>query len=511
VLEHGCGLRRGATVTAGKNGNGWQDSSGVRRLVILPLLALAIAAACSDDNGGGRGDAKGDSGELPASAGPATDAELPTSIAPPPAGNGVPSSSAGVAGAPGAVDLAAHGYVEEEFIVSGTANVYRYGADGAVEVDREGVPYATRILMRRPQSPRRFSGNVHVETSHPQYGFNVVWSQTFDYLLANGDAYVSITTRRTNNGSSAIEGLEAFDPVRYAPLDFTEDGLNWDIIGQVGRLLKTETPDNPLRDFDVERLYASGWSGGGALLLLFISDGFHDRARMPDGAPIFDGYLVGEPSPYPRINSTAAELPESDERQQVQPRDVPAISLHTHPQEEYRRRPDGNGPNDRYRVYEVAGGAHGDIRALGGISDLDCTYEVSRFPMHHLFKSTLERLDAWAAHDETPPRSKRLTLDGDGSVTLDQHGNPRGGVRTTYVEVPTARYVAEAGGGLVCGRLLGGGQEPFPPEKLASLYKSHDDYVRKVTRLVQRFQREGWLLPADARAVREEAVRSDIP
>ena len=65
----------------------------------------------------------------------------------------------------------------------------------AQPVDREGVPYATRILIRRPQSPRRFSGNVHVETSHPQYGFNVVWSQTFDYLLANGDAYVSITTR----------------------------------------------------------------------------------------------------------------------------------------------------------------------------------------------------------------------------------------------------------------------------------------------------------------------------
>jgi hypothetical protein len=447
---------------------------------------------------------------VPASAGSATDAELPTSVTSPPAGNGVPFSSASVAGAAGAVDLAAQGYVEEELIVSGAANVYRYGADGAVEVERGGVPYATRILIRRPQSPRRFSGNVHVETSHPQLGVNVLWSQTFEYLLANGDAYVSIATRRSNNGSSAIEGMQSFDPVRYATLDFTEDGLNWDIIGQVGRLLKTETPDNPLRDFDVERMYASGWSGGGALLLLYISDGFHDRARMPNGAPIFDGYLVGEPSGYPRINSMAAELPESDERQEVQSRDVPAISLHTHPQEEYRRRPDGNRSNDRYRVYEVAGAAHADIRVIGG--DLGCTYEVSRFPMHHLFKSTMERLDAWAARDETPPRSKRLTLDRDGSVKLDDNGNPLGGVRTTYTEVPTARYVAENSGEGFCesGR-LGGGQEPFPPEKLASLYKSHDDYVRKVTRLVKRLEREGWLLPADARAVREEAARSDIP
>ncbi len=447
---------------------------------------------------------------VPASAGPATEVEVPTSVAPPPAGNGVPSASASVPG-PGAVDLAAHGYVEEELVVSGVANVYRYGVDGAVEVNREGVPYATRILVRRPQSPRRFSGNVHVETSHPQYGYNVVWSQTFDYLLANGDAYVSIATRRTNNGLSAIEGLKAFDPIRYAPVEFTEDGLNWDIIGQVGRLLKTRTPDSPLRAFDVERLYASGWSGGGALLLLYISDGFHDRERMPDGAPIFDGYLVGEPSPYPRINSTGAELPEGDERQRVQPRDVPAISLHTHPQEEYRRRADGNRRGDRYRVYEVAGASHGDIRALGGIDDLGCTYKVSRFPMHHLFKSTLERLDAWAARDEKPPRSKRLKLDREGSVKLDKHGNPRGGVRTTYTEVPTTHYVLGNGPGFACERLLGGGEEPFPPEKLASLYKSHDDYVRKVTRLVKRLKRDGWLLPADARDVREEAARSDIP
>jgi hypothetical protein len=73
------------------------------------------------------------------------------------------------------------------------------------------------------------------------------------------------------------------------------------------------------------------------------------------------------------------------------------------------------------------------------------------------------------------------------------------------------RYVLENGPGLVCGRLLGGGQERFPPEKLASLYDSHDDYVRKVTAVVEELEQQGWLLPADARAVREEAAGSDIP
>ena len=44
-----------------------------------------------------------------------------------------------------------------------------------------------------------------------------------------------------------------------------------------------------------------------------------------------------------------------------------------------------------------------------------------------------------------PPRAERILLDrdeyNDGSMmALDEHGNPRGGIRNTYVDVPTARY-----------------------------------------------------------------------
>src|SRR3954463_4933438 len=47
-------------------------------------------------------------------------------------------------------DLAAHGYVEEESLVSGTANVYDGGADGKPVVRTPDAPYTTRVIVRRP-------------------------------------------------------------------------------------------------------------------------------------------------------------------------------------------------------------------------------------------------------------------------------------------------------------------------------------------------------------------------
>src|SRR6266516_6825712 len=57
------------------------------------------------------------------------------------------------------VDLAAHGYVEQEFFTRGTANLYDYDADGNVVVTTSGAPYENRIIVRRPANPKRFSGS----------------------------------------------------------------------------------------------------------------------------------------------------------------------------------------------------------------------------------------------------------------------------------------------------------------------------------------------------------------
>jgi hypothetical protein len=45
------------------------------------------------------------------------------------------------------------GYVEEEFIVSRTANVYDWGADGSLMVKKPNAPYSTRILVQLPYRP----------------------------------------------------------------------------------------------------------------------------------------------------------------------------------------------------------------------------------------------------------------------------------------------------------------------------------------------------------------------
>jgi hypothetical protein len=52
-------------------------------------------------------------------------------------------------------NLAAFGYVQEEFFISSIVG---------------GQAYTTRILVRRPADPKRFSGIVIVESIHPLVG-----------------------------------------------------------------------------------------------------------------------------------------------------------------------------------------------------------------------------------------------------------------------------------------------------------------------------------------------------
>jgi hypothetical protein len=135
--------------------------------------------------------------------------------------------------------------------------------------------------------------------SHPQFGVTTqVWAHNYKMFMADGDAWVRVTTSRGGPTASSIAVAQQYNPTRYAALNVPEDGLNWDIIGQIGEMLKSNSADSPLRGFPVKQIFMAGFSGAGAIVQLWIND-FSRILRQGNGQPIMDGYVVGEPSGYP--------------------------------------------------------------------------------------------------------------------------------------------------------------------------------------------------------------------
>jgi alpha/beta hydrolase family protein len=186
----------------------------------------------------------------------------------------IPIGAAYFPGAPGSVNLADYGYVEDEYFLSGTANVYQYDASGKnVEVKTPNVPYTTVILVRHPADPRKFSGRVQLEMSHPQFGVTTqVWAHNYKMFMADGDAWVRVTTSRGGPTGSSIGVAKQYNPTRYASLNVPEDGLNWDIIGQVAELLRSNVARSPLAGFPVKQIFMEGFSGAGAIVQFWIND-----------------------------------------------------------------------------------------------------------------------------------------------------------------------------------------------------------------------------------------------
>lgn len=466
---------------------------------------------------------------------------IPTVTGPiPRTATSIPIGTAYFPGAPGSINLADYGYVEDEYFLSGTANVYQYDATGKnVEIKTPNVPYTTVILVRHPADPRKFSGRVQLEMSHPQFGVTTqVWAHNYKMFMADGDAWVRVTTSRGGPTGSSIGVAKQYDPTRYATLNVSEDGLNWDIIGQIAEMLKSNAPTSPLKGFDVKQIFMEGFSGAGAIVQFWIND-FSHILRRPDGRSLIDGYVVGEPSGYPLINSQASPIAADDPRQAVIPPGVPVVKLHTRPEPANQRRPDSDTPEDRYRTYEVAGAAHTDdytnplsfptfIQEQGtqwaqtNLYPFMCQYAMNNFPFENQWNLAINTIERWASepasgpgHDWNPPHAERITLNPDGTIAKDRFGNDEGGVRSPAVDVPTATYydtnVPLPGDRGFCSNTTVGHVVPFTRAELEGLYPTHAYYVSRVTQDALKLGREGWLIPMDVASTIEAARRSDVP
>ena len=97
----------------------------------------------------------------------------------------------------------------------------------------------------------------------------------------------------------------------------------------------------------------------------------------------------------------------------------------------------------------------------------------------------------------------------DGAFVVDERGNARGGVRTAWVDVPVATLTGNPpGGGSFCG--LFGTTELFDDATLAELYPDKATYLDAMTESVNGSVADGFLRPADAELILDNAATDRI-
>jgi Alpha/beta hydrolase domain len=396
-------------------------------------------------------------------------------------------------------------YTEVENLLSGTANSYAGPATGPPEAVSSGHRYVTRLLARYPKQSSRFSGRVVIEPFNTTYGIDrdALWLHVASLLQAHGDAWIGISERATT-----IPELKRRDPQRYADVDIPSNDLAWDLLRDVGTVVKQGGEDSPLGHLPVRHVYLGGYSQSGVDTATFAAT-FGALTRTIDDRPVYDGFFpachaasltplaVGEG--LPRFEY-AAMPPVGVPVIEIQPQtDVEGFSFEefVNPGSASVRRDDSDVTADRFRLYEIAGAPH--AAKIAG-----CDGDGSSFPMSAFVRAALRHLFRWAEDDVAPPRAPRIALEIDDMVAqaaVDRFGNAIGGVPSPFLEAPIARYDVHSTPGPLC--QLVGREVPLPHEVLAGSYGDVQTYLAEFTISLDATIEAGFLLAADRDAILE--------
>ncbi|MDQ0693085.1 alpha/beta hydrolase domain-containing protein [Arthrobacter sp. W4I7] len=430
------------------------------------------------------------------------------------------------------VDLAAAGYVEEEFLVSGTASEWVYD----VEFNRVPLashPYMTRVLVRRPADPKAASGLVQLEPLHPNLDRANTWRSIHGWILRNGHAWVGVTQDTT-----CAELISRHFPERYNRLSVPVAGLVYDLLGQVSVALREGA-------FDViaDRITLSGWSATGSISRLYVQEGFINDYTLTDGTPSISSVLIGISSGaagtagYPLLSAGSDPLPLEHPRRTVSGAPVPVFEVLSEFESETHfpvLRRDSDATADRYRLYAIAGTSHANLDATGVLTNFPQFQAVgldvperrileapSDACMDSYIRALYEHLDRWAGDGVAPPAGRHFTPAGavaGRTVELerDAFGNVVGGVRTPWTDAPLQSYVPHSTpapgyclapawtplGDPARVAALVGHMVPLPAATVAGLYASDEEYALRFTAAVEASVADGFLLEAEAEALR---------
>ena len=376
----------------------------------------------------------------------------------------------GIRPGPEGTNLSDFDYVDEEYFISGVA---------------AGAAYKTRIVIRRPKTPEKFSGIVVAEPTHR--GGNGLICQYARYGIGQrGHACMTVAARRINltNPATPGAGLYEFNLARYGSLFLTDRQTN-EIIAQAGRLLRENLSGGVLDGYAVRHMVMGGTSDSSGATRTYMTSSTmldHRTLRMPDGSAVYEGYFVSAILGSGQIPPLA---------------DAPIIQMPTqfelHSTNGFRR-PDSDTPDNRFRSYEMSGMSHNDARENPAFSN--CTHpELSHFPYGAMTFMGLQHLIDWTVDGTIPPRAAVMEIDndttGDGTrVATDQYGNAKGGVRTIYLDVPIFTFHIPNSGPGLCNQT--GWVTPLPPEVIQDLYKNYGQYVSKVEHRLKELMDDGW-------------------
>jgi hypothetical protein len=446
----------------------------------------------------------------------------------------------------GVFDLKALGYVVEEYFISGTAQSYKLTgeptADGAwTAKPADTAPYATRIVVVRPADAKKFSGTVAVEWLNVTGGLDAGpdWTYSHREMLRSGMAYVGVSAQKVGvEGGQSLGGagmpLKKANPARYGTLVHPGDNYAFDIFSQAGEAVKNGKVLGPLK---ARHVLATGESQSAVFMTTYV-DAIDPIARVYDGFYIHSRF-GGAPPPEtasmrggPNARGPSGVRMRSDLR-------VPVMTLISETDLIgsglsgfwAAEQPD----NDKLRIWEMPGTAHVDnyMFFIGGFDDgtaplakmaelwkpndalfgAKMAKPINAAPQHHyVAMAALSQLDRWVATGKAPPKAPRLATEpaakaGEApKLVLDANGNAKGGIRTPWVDAPTARLSGFGNTGGPFGFLVGTTQ-PYDAATLARLYPAGKaDYLKRFDASLGAAVKGGFVLPADQAEIRALAA-----
>lgn len=443
----------------------------------------------------------------------------------------------------GAYDVTQLGYTCDEYFVSGDAHSYTasepLAPDGRWSVAVSGAAaYRTRIVVMRPTTPSKFNGTVIVEWLNVSGGLDAPadWLMTHREIMRSGYAYVAVSAQKVgiDGGPSmgADMSLKKTNPARYDSLVHPGDAYAFDIFSRTGELVRNARPGGILGPLVAKHVLAVGESQSAHFLTTYVNaidpiarvyDGFLVHSRFGGSAPLDGSSIMSGPTTnYPQVVQFRPDLR------------VPVLTLITETDLVGTGRRGfyvARQPDTKFlRTWEIPGTAHADTYMLqvaaidtgavpiatiaaaytpsANLMGMTVANPINFAPQHHyVAEAALSALNQWVVTGKAAPTANLITLTqrDQPAVVLDAAGNAEGGIRTPWLDVPTAHLSGTGNSGSMMAFLFGS-SEPFDAQTLGRLYPGgRNDYLRRFQASLDSSIKAGFLLPADRAEILELA------